>query len=91
MSLPCHCHVIAMPLPCHCHVIAMSLPCHCHVIAMSLPCHCHVTAMSLDSLIDWSLLPRYNVIVRLARENIALMLGSRGGDMVSSHISWTQS
>ena len=41
MSLPCHCHAIAMSLPCHCHVIATSLPCHCHVIAMSLPCHCH--------------------------------------------------
>ncbi len=46
MSLPWHCHVIAMPLSCHCRVIAMSLPCHGH----AWPSWGHISASNVQEL-----------------------------------------
>ena len=47
MTLPCHCHAIAMLLPLYCHAIAILLPCCRHAIAMLLPCYCCASAMLL--------------------------------------------
>ena len=59
MSVPCVCHINAMPMPCQCHGGAMPmpsrnhLPCQCHIrakSALSVPFHryvCHVIAMPM--------------------------------------------
>ena len=53
-SLPCRCHVTALPLPCRCHAPALLPPCRCHIpvpqcppAAMSLQCPRPSAAMSL--------------------------------------------